>query len=153
VVCVISDITHSRSRFLVLLTWMLYWVPVDAVDFDKSATDWSVQFFRSCLINSVVCILELLFTANVHCYVLVVVVCFPDCQFFFIFYSCFSVLFTFSFLSLLCHCFKVMICMYVCYMLFNKYSILNIVVSTDTMEIMTETPLKNFSVFSTVQIH
>jgi len=27
------------------------------------------------------------------------------------------------FLSLLCHCFKVMICMYVCYMLFNKYSI------------------------------
>ena len=24
------------------------------------------------------------------------------------------------FLSLLCHCFKVMICMYVCYMLFNK---------------------------------
>jgi len=26
---------------------------------------------------------------------------------------------------LLCHCFKVMICMYVCYMLFNKYSILN----------------------------
>jgi len=26
----------------------------------------------------------------------------------------------------LCHCFKVMICMYVCYMLFNKYSILNI---------------------------
>ena len=31
----------------------------------------------------------------------------------------------FTFLSLLCHCFKVMICMYVCYMLFNKYSILN----------------------------
>jgi len=26
------------------------------------------------------------------------------------------------FLSLLCHCFKVMICMYVCCMLFNKYS-------------------------------
>ena len=30
------------------------------------------------------------------------------------------------FLSLLCHCFKVMICMYVYYMLFNKYSISSI---------------------------
>ena len=28
------------------------------------------------------------------------------------------------FLSLLCHCFKVMICMYVCYTLFNKYSVI-----------------------------
>jgi len=33
--------------------------------------------------------------------------------------------FILSFLSLLCHCSKVMICMYVCYMLFNKYSVLN----------------------------
>jgi len=37
----------------------------------------------------------------------------------------FLVMFILLFLSLLCHCFKVMICMYVCYMLFTKYSILN----------------------------
>jgi len=40
----------------------------------------------------------------------------------FIFYV---LVFILPFLPLLCHCFYVMICMYVCYMLFNKYSILN----------------------------
>ena len=48
-----------------------------------------------------------------------VVVCFPDCQFFLFFTN--VLVFILLFLSLLCHCFKVMICMYVCYMLFNKY--------------------------------
>ena len=49
-----------------------------------------------------------------------VVVCFPDCQFFLFFTH--VLVFILLFLSLLCHCFKVMICMYVCYMLFNEYS-------------------------------
>ena len=40
---------------------------------------------------------------------------------FFIFFT-HVLVFILLFLSLLCHCFKVMICMYVCYMLFNKYS-------------------------------
>ena len=41
-----------------------------------------------------------------------------------VFYIFFThvLVFILLFLSLLCHCFKVMICMYVCYMLFNKYS-------------------------------
>jgi len=56
--------------------------------------------------------------------VTLVVVCFPDCQFLNIFFT-HVLVFILLFLSLLCNCFKVMICMYVCYMLFNKYSILN----------------------------
>ena len=43
------------------------------------------------------------------------------CQFFKVFFTHILV-FILLFLSLLCHCFKVMICMYVCYTLFNKYS-------------------------------
>ena len=35
-------------------------------------------------------------------------------------------MFILLFRSLLCHCFKVMICMYVCYMLFNKYSMTHV---------------------------
>ena len=50
-----------------------------------------------------------------------VVVCFPDASFFNFF--TYVLVFILLFLSLLYHCFKVMICMYVCYMLFNKYSI------------------------------
>ena len=46
----------------------------------------------------------------------------PVC-FFYIFTH--VLVFILLFLSLLCHCLKVMICTYVCYMSFNKYSILN----------------------------
>ena len=48
---------------------------------------------------------------------------FPDCQFFLFFTH--VLVYILLFLSLLCHCSKVLICMYVCYVLFNKYSILN----------------------------
>jgi len=49
----------------------------------------------------------------------IVRVCFPDCQFLFISEN------ILPFLPLICHCFQVLICVYVCYALFNKYSILN----------------------------
>jgi len=47
---------------------------------------------------------------------------FPDCQFLFFMHV---LVFILPFLPLHCHCFLATICMYVCYVLFNKYSILN----------------------------
>jgi len=44
---------------------------------------------------------------------------------------------------LLCHCFKVMICMYVCYMLFNKYSVLN-TTTTSFVDNAIDLPWRNF---------
>jgi len=51
----------------------------------------------------------------------VVFVCLPDCQF--LLFFMYVLVFILPFLPLLCHCFQFMICIYVCYVLLNKYLI------------------------------